>query len=190
MSLHQRLFRWVLALGAAWLAWQSAERLGAEFLPDPDAAGEETAPPPGSPFGTLFHVARFVVLLLVAAVLVAPDVIALLSAPVRALVDAIYFPRHHGGKPPLSYQLADFYGKEERHTDALEAYEEILRHYPDEPRAYRGALELLVTVFGEKDRARRLYQKARRRLRHRVPPAEWAELEALWTRLRNEHGIR
>jgi tetratricopeptide (TPR) repeat protein len=145
---------------------------------------EKTASTEGSIPGNFLVILTAIGLLASAAVLIAPEALRLFTRPFTSLIDAIFFPREKSPKPELSYNLPEFYAKQERYEEALSAYLTILEYYPKETRAYLGALELLIQVFDEIDEARRLYRRACRHLRHHLE-----ELEALrsgWHRLTSD----
>lgn len=59
---------------------------------------------------------------------------------------SIFFPNARDQKPPLSYLLVDFYCKHGRHEEAIEESLKIIRHYPDEQRAYLDVIALCKTI--------------------------------------------
>lgn len=90
---------------------------------------------------------------------IAPD----LAHPIASyLAGRLFFPGARFYKPPLSYRLAEFYTREDRRAEAIEQYEEIMRHYPAERRAYT-ELIALATLEGEEKKASKYAQLQARR---------------------------
>lgn len=172
MDLFRRLLRWLFAIGSVGLSiWLIRHGI---------AAGGIT--------GSFFPILAAMILLVIGAILIAPELVAIFTKPLFALVDSIFFPGGKLSKPVLSYTLPEFYTKEKRYDDALDEYRKILRHYPRESRAYLGAIELLVTEFGDKEAAKELFKRARQKLRDQ--PENWLAVETRWQRLANEYVIR
>ena len=172
MELFRRLMRWLFAVGSVGLSIYLIQR--------GIAAGSITA--------SFFPVLAALVLLVISAILIAPELAVLFCQPLFALVDSIFFPGGKLSKPVLSYTLPDFYLKEGRYEEALEEYRKILRYYPRESAAYLGAIELLVAEFGDVPGAKNLYARARQKLRDR--PEDWMAVENRWHQLANDYLIR
>jgi tetratricopeptide (TPR) repeat protein len=105
-----------------------------------------------------------VLLIVVAAVCVFPEVMAALSAPFARWIDSIYLP---GGKPepaPLSYRLVRYYQVNRQYDLAVGEYRRILEDYPAEAEAYLGLIGLLVHEFDERRAARRWLKRGLRRV--------------------------
>jgi|GEM_PF-4543429 len=99
----------------------------------------------------------------VGAALIWVDIFRIATRPFMLLIDSIFSPGGHFRKPALSWKLADFYLAEQRHAEALEEFRSIIRHYPDEARAYEGAIDLLVNEFDRRGEARKLFHRSQRR---------------------------
>lgn len=86
------------------------------------------------------------------------------SRPLTGLIDRIYFGDNDREPPPVSLKLVRFYRQELRHTDAINECERQLEYHPH-------SLELWTEMIrstresGDREAARELYQKARRRLK-------------------------
>lgn len=91
------------------------------------------------------------------------DLLALATRPFTAFIDSVFFPGGKAAKPTLNLKLPEYYRREGRHEEALAEYRKILKHYPGEPRAYEGAIELLVEEFGDSEAARKLYRRSQRK---------------------------
>ena len=85
------------------------------------------------------------------------------TRPFTAMIDAVFFPGGKLSKPVLNLKLPRYYVNESRFDEALEEYQRIIKHYPDEAEAYDGAISLYVEIFEEPDEARKLYDRAKRR---------------------------
>lgn len=120
------------------------------------------------------------ILLVLSVIVIAPELVKLVTMPLFALIDSIFFPGGKLSKPVLSYTLPDFYTKEGRYEEAVAAYREILKHYPEEAAAYLGVIELLVTQLGDPSEAKQFYSQACQRLRNRPE-----DLEAVRNRWRH-----
>jgi hypothetical protein len=83
---------------------------------------------------------------------IAPDLAAPLASYLGDLAGRLFFPEARFSKPLLSYRLAEFYTLQERTEDAVAQYEEIIRHYPRERRAY-SALISLARLGGDERKA-------------------------------------
>lgn len=123
-------------------------------------------------------------LLASAAILIAPEILRIVTRPFTSLIDSIFFPREKSPRPELNYKLPEYYTRQERYDEALAAYYTILEYYPREARAYLGALELLIQVFDEFDQARRLYRRGCRHLRRQIDALE--VLQSGWRRLTSD----
>ena len=167
MSLFQRIVRWLFAIGCIGLAIFLVKK------------GIEKA----SITGSFFPILGAMVLILSATIVVIPELLHVFTRPLFALVDSIFFPGGKLSRPVLSYTLPEFYLKQRRFDDALDEFRKILRHYPNESKAYVGALEILLERYEEveEEAARELYAQAKKRLRDH--PEDLAQVEACWHRL-------
>ena len=86
-----------------------------------------------------------------------------MTRPFMLLIDSVFFPGGKRSKPVLNLKLPAYYVKEQRYAEALDEYEKILKHYPDEVEAYEGAIWLYSEIFDEKGEAEKLIRKASRR---------------------------
>ena len=87
----------------------------------------------------------------------------LLTRPLIAMVDSLFFPGGKLGKPTLNLKLPAYFVNEGRYTEALEEYEKVIRYYPDEVEAYEKAIWLQRDIFNQPQKAARLIKKAERR---------------------------
>lgn len=87
----------------------------------------------------------------------------LLTHPLIAMVDGLFFPGGKLEKPTLNLKLPAYFIREGRYTEALEEYQRILKHYPDEVEAYEKSIWLHCEIFGDTDRAVRLLKRAEKR---------------------------
>ncbi len=117
-------------------------------------------------------------LVIVGALALAPDLVRIAARPFTALIDAIFLPGGRADKPEPDFKLPAYYELEGRHEDALAAYQKILRHHPDLPEAWIGAVRLLAGALDRPAEAESLRRRARRRLRRH--PESLAELDAAW----------
>lgn len=97
------------------------------------------------------------------AVSIFTDLISLATRPFTAFIDSVFFPGGKPAKPSLNLKLPEYYRREGRHEEALAEYRKILKHYPDEPEAYEGAIELLMEEFGDTGTARKIYRRSKKR---------------------------
>ncbi|MGI9243831.1 MAG: hypothetical protein ACR2RV_23745 [Verrucomicrobiales bacterium] len=105
-----------------------------------------------------------VLLLVVAAVCIFPEVFAAVTGPITRWIDGIYLP---GGRPepaPLSYRLVRYYQVTRQYDLAVAEYRRILADYPHEAEAYSGLVGLLVNEFGDRRAARRWLKRGLRRI--------------------------
>ena len=77
---------------------------------------------------------------------------------------SVFFPNARFQKPPLSYLLVEFYCKHGRHEEAIVEYLKIIRHYPDEQRAYLDVIQLCKTI-GATEMAAKYERRFRKRFR-------------------------
>lgn len=88
---------------------------------------------------------------------------ALLTRPLMAMIDGIFFPGGKLEKPILNLKLPAYYIKEGRYTEALEEYRKIIKYYPDEVEAYERAMWLCQEIFHDSESAAKLLRRARKR---------------------------
>lgn len=86
-----------------------------------------------------------------------------MTRPFMLLIDSIFFPGGKFAKPLLNLKLPAYYINEERYVEALDEYEKILKHYPDETEAYERAIWLHSEIFHDRAAAEKLIRKAKRR---------------------------
>jgi hypothetical protein len=77
---------------------------------------------------------------------------------------SVFFPNARFQKPPLSYLHVEFYCKHGRHEEAIVEYLKIIRHYPDEQRAYLDVIHLCKTI-GATEMAAKYERRFRKRFR-------------------------
>ena len=126
----------------------------------------------------------FVGLILLSLLLAGKDFFLLIARPVIYFCESFVFPRFHDAKPVVNYKLPEYYVEENRFEEAMAEYQKIIQNHPLEAKAYIGAFELAVTELHDDELAKKIYLKARRKLRKRPEDLLW--LEARWTRLANE----
>lgn len=83
-------------------------------------------------------------LLVGSGLLIAPELIQWLTAPLRLFVDHLFFPGTPPDRGPPDYTLAQYYRREGRYAEALAWYQRLMRDYPQELRPY---LEGMATAF-------------------------------------------
>lgn len=88
---------------------------------------------------------------------------ALLTRPLTAMVDSLFFPGGKLDKPVLNLKLPAYLINEGRYTEALEEYRQILKHYPEEVEAYEKSIWLYQDIFDEPEKARGIVRRAERR---------------------------
>ena len=88
---------------------------------------------------------------------------AAVTRPLMILIESIIFPGTKFNKPTLNLKLPAYYVKEGRYNDALDEYRKVLKHYPDETKAYDEAIWLYTEIFEETEKALKLFNKAKRR---------------------------
>ncbi|MEM1442287.1 MAG: hypothetical protein AAGF67_08095 [Verrucomicrobiota bacterium] len=87
----------------------------------------------------------------------------LFTGPLIAMVDGLFFPGGKLEKPTLNFKLPAYLINQGRYTEALEEYQIILKHYPDEVEAYEKSIWLYCEIFEENEKALRLLKRAARR---------------------------
>ena len=99
----------------------------------------------------------------VAVLLIGPELVGWVVAPVQHMVDRLLLPSE-SEPPPADFKLARFYAGHLRHTEACEEYAKIIRYHPGQSDAY---LEGIREAFlaGDEPLARKFYGKARRIMR-------------------------
>lgn len=161
MDHRERISRWMLAIGlwgcALWLA-----RYGFNQLE----------------LGWFFPA---MILGLIGLSRVFRDLIELAAKPFTMMIDAIVFPKIHGGKPPPNYKLAEYYLKEGRWEEAEEEYRIIIKNHRKETQAYIALMRLLFEMR-ESDEAKKVFQKATKYLRNH--PECLSDVEMEWHRLK------
>ncbi|MCB1065356.1 MAG: hypothetical protein KDN20_20875 [Verrucomicrobiae bacterium] len=172
MSILVRIIRWGFGIGFIGIGIS----MMADGMPSFPGMEEEQLPlHNGVQIGSIF---LGITLIILAAVIVAPDLCRLAASPFTAMIDAIFLPGGRADKPDLNLRLPAFYLKEERFDDALAEYLKIIRYHPDEVEGWIGAIALWIDPFDEPEKARKLYEKAGRRFRHDGEAR--ARLEEAW----------
>lgn len=87
----------------------------------------------------------------------------LLTRPLIAMVDSLFFPGGKLDKPVLNLKLPAYLINEGRYTEAIGEYRRILKYYPDEVEAYEKSIWLYEEIFHEPEKARHLFKQAERR---------------------------
>lgn len=104
-----------------------------------------------------------VVALLLASLLILPEVRSLVSGLFTGLIDSIYL-SGSSATPSLDYSLADRYRDKGRTEAAIREHLKITHYYPQELTAYLEAIKLSFAC-GEETVAAKVYRTGRRRLR-------------------------
>lgn len=102
-------------------------------------------------------------LFVVGALAIWTPLFALLTRPLLAMVDSLFFPGGKLDNPTLNLKLPAYLINEGRFTEALEEYESIMRHYPNEVEPYEKSIWLHVEIFKEPEKAHRVLKRAQRR---------------------------
>jgi len=143
--------RWLLA--AACLIFSFMRMTAALKIEGIGAAGH-----------VIFSMGAFITAIL----LIAPETAFRLAEWCSRPFTNILFPSEEFRKPPLSYLLARKYNTELRFDEAIEQYQKIILHYPDETAAYVELLELARDLGDD-----RLFQKYaelfKKRFKQEVP---------------------
>ena len=116
-----------------------------------------------------------VLLIVVAAVCVFPEVMSALAAPITRWIDSLYLPGGRPEPPPLSYRLVRYYQLTQQWDLAVAEYQRILRDYPGEAEAYAGMVGLLVDEINDRRAARRWLKRGLRRVASRAGRLELRE---------------
>ncbi len=144
------IFRWTFAIGcfglALWFLKNAFPPIEGEFRPF-DTSGLVIG-------GLLLALGFFAIV---------TNVIQIATKPFVLLIDSIFFPGGKLSKPILNLKLPEFYLREGRYEEALDEYQKIMRHYPDETAAYEGAIDLLVNEFSDLNEAGKIHRKSQRR---------------------------
>jgi len=109
-------------------------------------------------------------------VLMAPELVPWASAPVWRFISGIIYPDEQFKAPPVNYTLPRSYHQRLRHEEAIEEYQKIIRHHPQEQTAYLECIEVMLhlnDIHGAKkvlaEGLRKLHtQEAKRELREAV----------------------
>ena len=119
----------------------------------------------GSPIamaGTLLFAAAAFIL---AAIILSPDLAKVVSRPLTSFIDSIYLPGGREKKPPLDYRKAELYIRRSQFEKAEEVLADIIRHYPEELRAYLAMAEVCLELE-DKKAAEVVLAKAHKKLHH------------------------
>ncbi|MCB1230016.1 MAG: hypothetical protein KDN19_07115 [Verrucomicrobiae bacterium] len=174
----------LLGMGISYLAGELNSVIGLDVNEGLPPSSPESIPVHNDiAIGNLFLGFGFII---AGAIVIAPDIVRLAASPLLALIDSIFLPGQRGGKPDLNLKLPQFYREQCRYDDAMAEYRKIIRYYPEQVEGWIGAMELLVKIFDEPEAARKLYEKGRRKLRHRPEAIE--ELAAAWENLVHHTG--
>ncbi len=115
-------------------------------------------------------------LLILSVLLLLPEALTVVSAPIHAIADSVFFPRAQSPKPGLDYfrRLIDSFRAQERWDDLADICEEMLRSYPAEPIPY---LEL-VKIYGDSSEDARELARIWRKARKHLSEHDLQQLEA------------
>ncbi|MEZ0275252.1 MAG: hypothetical protein ACAH88_10130 [Roseimicrobium sp.] len=116
--------------------------------------------------------------------LMAPEMVPWLSAPVWRFITGIVFPDDKYNAPPVNYALPRSYHRRLRHEDAIEEYFKIIRYHPQEQVAYVECIKVMLCI-DDLQGARKVLAEGLRKLRTRE--ARGQLLEAV--RILNEGGV-
>lgn len=122
-------------------------------------------------FGASGHIVFSLAAFVTSVLLVAPETAMRLAEWCGRPFANILFPSDEFSKPPLSYRLARRYRTEMRHEDAIEQYENIIRHHPREADAYLELLEV-AHQMGDGKLQQKYAALFRKRFKRDVPPLE------------------
>ena len=139
-------------------------------------------PSAGVSVGSIALAAVAVALICLSALVFFPEARRLLMAPFDKLVEMIYLPGGKLDKPTLSYNLPRYYRRSRRFSRALERYELILEHYPEEEQAWRETIELLAVdledwAAAEHRKNQALLQFPKNSAAHKALLASWKQLQ-------------
>ncbi len=99
----------------------------------------------------------------VAFLLVSTDFAALLASPILKFIDSVYLPGGHLDKALLNYDLPLYYERHFRGEEALAAYIQLIRAYPDQINAYAGAVRVCQNQLDDTHQAKKWWAEAERR---------------------------
>ncbi len=181
MSWFITAIRWLIGLGLLGFGISLITREIPPTSPPADVEIGLDSLRPDLHFGRLFLGMASII---AGAIAIAPDLIRVAASPLLGLIDSIFLPGRRGGKPDLNLRLPVYYREQERYEDALAEYRKIIRFHPERPEGWIGAIELLLEPFERPAKARKLYERGRRKLR--AFPDALAELETRWRQLAGE----
>ncbi|MCF7853593.1 MAG: tetratricopeptide repeat protein [Candidatus Pacebacteria bacterium] len=92
--------------------------------------------------------------LILAAIAMAPPVLELIA---NMLTLSLFLPDEHG-KPRPRYSIPESRVKQGKYEEAIELYEEIADHFPDEARPYIDMIDIATNKLHDSERAKRLFQ--------------------------------
>jgi len=150
-----------------WVRWT----VGAAALVAAFSIGARAAKGVGGVGATWFGV----LLIVVVAVCIFPEVMAVLAAPITRWIDSLYLPGGRPEPPPLNYRLVRYYQLTQQYDLAVAEYQRILADYPEEAEAYLGLVRLLVSEFNDTRAARRWLKRGLRRIGSSGACAELSE---------------
>ena len=111
-----------------------------------------------------FHVIVGMLLLTGSVFWIIPETVTPIAGFIGDCWASVFFPNARFQKPSLSYLLVEFYCKHGRHEEAIVEYLKIIRHYPDEQRAYLDVIQLCKTI-GATEMAAKYERRFRKRFR-------------------------
>ncbi len=86
-----------------------------------------------------------------------PEVVYLVSTPVRNFFSGIFFPQETEVAPP-DYNLVQVYREQGRYEEAIEQYMKIIKNHPEELLAYIGAIQC-AHLLGDRELAEKIAKK-------------------------------
>ncbi len=111
---------------------------------------------------TVRYFLQGLVAMLISFLVVATDVARWFASPLLRFIDSVYLPGGEADKAPLKYELPLYYERHFRSEEALEAYETLIKSYPDQINAYAGAIRVCENQLNDQERARRWRRNAER----------------------------
>jgi hypothetical protein len=115
---------------------------------------------------TRFGFVGFIVPVILALVILLPEINRCVVLPLLRMVDNIYYPTDSSDRPPLNYRLADAYLGRGHTEDALEEYLHILHFHPQELPAYIAAISILLEREEDELDAKKLFRTGMRKIRN------------------------
>jgi hypothetical protein len=97
-------------------------------------------------------------------ILMAPELVPWISAPVWRFITGIIFPDEKYSAPPVNYALPRSYSQRFRDEEAIQEYLKIIRYHPQEQAAYVECIEVMLRIH-DLHAARKLMAEGLRKLR-------------------------